>query len=271
MRIRSIMPKFWRSDDVDRMDWGTRLLFIGLWSYVDDNGVGRDRLGDIVGDLFSGDLERDTRETFARVADGLQQLAAGGQIDRYEVDGKRYLYVCKWSEYQRVDRPNKARYPLPTCGNADREELAEPSREARDIPVLGEGEKGRRGEGEKSPQPSVEEAPKRRRATRLPEDFPVTDTMRVWASASAPNAGTRDHDDFCDYWHAKAGKDATKLDWVLTWQRWMRKASDERGGGSGVRGGPRPGPKPGPDERAAEVAAMAARIQARHDAQQIGA
>ena len=63
MRIRSIKPEFWRSDDIDCLDWPTRLLFIGLWSYVDDNGVGRDRESDIAADLFSGDLSRDPRDT----------------------------------------------------------------------------------------------------------------------------------------------------------------------------------------------------------------
>ena len=42
MRIRSIRPEFWASEDVAAMDWHTRLVYIGLWSYVDDNGVGRD-------------------------------------------------------------------------------------------------------------------------------------------------------------------------------------------------------------------------------------
>lgn len=113
------------------------------------------------------------------------------------------------------------------------------------------------------------EAPKRRRATRLPDDFPVTNELRSWAAREAPNAGPRDHDDFCDYWHAKAGKDATKLDWPATWKRWMRKASDERGGPASPRGTrPGQGPKPGPDQRAAEVADLAARIQAQRDAQQ---
>ena len=40
MRIRTIKPEFWRSDDITALGWATRLLFIGLWSYVDDNGVG---------------------------------------------------------------------------------------------------------------------------------------------------------------------------------------------------------------------------------------
>jgi hypothetical protein len=147
MRIRSIRPEFWRSDDIDRLDWPTRLLFIGLWSYVDDNGVGRDRESDIAADLFSTDLSRDPRETLARVADGLQHLANGGQIVRYTVEGRAYFHVTAWEKHQKIDRPNKDRYPLPTSTNAvTRETLDEPSRVSRETPSTGEGEKGRRGE-----------------------------------------------------------------------------------------------------------------------------
>ena len=46
MRIRTVKPEFWRSEDVSRLPVADRLLFIGLWSYVDDNGVGVDRVLD---------------------------------------------------------------------------------------------------------------------------------------------------------------------------------------------------------------------------------
>jgi hypothetical protein len=35
-----------------------------------------------------------------------------------------------------------------------------------------------------------------------------------------------EHDKFCDYWHGKAGRDATKVDWVATWRNWIRTAAD---------------------------------------------
>lgn len=152
MRIRSIRPEFWRSDDVDALTWDERLVFIGLWSYVDDNGVGVDKLASICADLFAGDLEREPRETFARVETALSTLFANGLIQRYTVDGKAYLFVTTWETHQRVDRPGKSRYPLPTSENAViREHVATPSREFRDTPSTGEGEKGRRGEGNTRP------------------------------------------------------------------------------------------------------------------------
>jgi hypothetical protein len=138
MRIRTVKPEFWTSEDIAALDWDARLIFIGLWSYVDDNGVGRDVEKLIAADLFP--LEDDPRETLARLARGLRALVAGGQITRYEVDGKRYLYVNAWN-HQKIDHPSKGGcYPLPTCENAvTRPDDDPPSRESRETvaPVPG--------------------------------------------------------------------------------------------------------------------------------------
>lgn len=149
MRIRSIRPEFWRSDDITALDRDDRLLFIGLWSYVDDNGVGLDKLADITADLFAGDLEREPRETFARVSRGLASLFERDLIARYEVDGRAFLHITNWQRHQRIDKPGKSRYPLPTSENVViRESVATVSRNFREPSTPGEGEKGRRGEGD---------------------------------------------------------------------------------------------------------------------------
>lgn len=35
-------------------------------------------------------------------------------------------------------------------------------------------------------------------------------------------------EDFRDYWSAKVGQDACKLDWMATWRRWVRTAKERR-------------------------------------------
>ena len=47
---------------------------------------------------------------------------------------------------------------------------------------------------------------------------------------------------FRDYWHAKAGKDAVKLDWLKTWQNWCRREAERVGSKKGpdLLGGPTP-------------------------------
>jgi hypothetical protein len=171
MRIRSIKPEFWTSEDIAALDWPTRLLFVGLWSYVDDSGVGRDSDKLIKAALFP--LEEDPRETLATVSRGLQNLSEGGQITRYTVDGKPFLYVNAWESHQRIDKPNKARYPAPTCENAViRDTLATSSRDTRETPAPGAGEQRSRGTGE---QGTLATAPPPR-ALAIP-DAPTSQTL----------------------------------------------------------------------------------------------
>lgn len=145
MRIRSIKPEFWRSEDIAALPIPDRLLFIGLWSYVDDNGVGPDRESLIAADLFADDLSRDPRDTLARISEGLRRLSDSGLITRYTVENRRYIAVTTWGQHQRIDKPNKPRYPLPTSENA---EFATPSRHSRENPAPGTEEQGNRGTGE---------------------------------------------------------------------------------------------------------------------------
>jgi len=62
-----------------------------------------------------------------------------------------------------------------------------------------------------------------RRASRLPATFePDWDFAAGLGFGSAEAA--IESDKFRDYWTAKAGRNATKLDWAATWRNWMRNA-----------------------------------------------
>lgn len=149
MRIRSIKPEFWRSDDIDALDWETRLVFIGLWSYVDDNGVGIYKMANIVSDLFAHDFYRDPNATLSRVSEALTHLESRSMIDLYKVDDREYIYITNWERHQRVNNPNKPRYPLPTSENADPiEDLSRTDSGSREGVPPGAGEQRNRGTGE---------------------------------------------------------------------------------------------------------------------------
>lgn len=113
MRIRNVKPEFYRSDDIDRLTWEQRFFFIALFSYVDDNGVGRDRLPDICADLFAGDFSVEPTETLGRVRQSLAVLESARLIVRYKVESKPYLFITGWDHHQYVKNPNKERYPRP--------------------------------------------------------------------------------------------------------------------------------------------------------------
>jgi len=229
MRIRSIRPEFWSSDDVTALSWDTRLIFIGLWSYVDDNGVGRDVDKLIVADLFP--LEEDQRGVLKRVHGALTELSGRLMLDRYVVEGKPYLHVASFDTHQVINRKSKGRYPLPTCTNTDstpetHDTLTEPSVSPQVKSPIGEGEKGRRGEGEKA------------RGTRIPDPFNITPEMLAWAGAKTPNIDVdKITEKFIDYWRAVPGQRGVKLDWVSTWRNWMRDDNDK----AGPRAAARPG------------------------------
>lgn len=236
MRIRSIKPEFWTSEDIAALDWNTRLLFIGLWSYVDDNGVGRDVERLIVADLFP--LEDDPRDTLATVSRGLASLAARRLIARYTVNGRPFLHICTWDKHQKIDRPAKPRYPLPTCADAPiRDTLATPSRDLRDSLDAGTGEQGNRGteeQGNSETTTSSRARTARSTATRVPDPFPLTDDLKTWARTECPGVGMSEHERFMDYWRGVGGAKGRKVDWEATWRNWMRRAQDE---GRGHRAG----------------------------------
>jgi hypothetical protein len=63
----------------------------------------------------------------------------------------------------------------------------------------------------------------------LPEEATITSMM-----AEFPNVNfTRETASFVDYWHAKAGADACKLDWNATFRNWIRRSADRQPGGNG--------------------------------------
>lgn len=166
MRIRSIKPEFWRSDDIDALDWDTRLVFIGLWSYVDDNGVGIYKMPNIVSDLFAHDFYRDPNATLNRVSEALTRLESRSMIDLYRVGDRDYLYITNWERHQRVNNPNKPRYPLPTSENSEPiEDLSRSDAGASETLSPGTGEQRSRGTGEQrtsssAKPPAVAEPPR---------------------------------------------------------------------------------------------------------------
>jgi len=116
-RIRSIKPEFFTSETLARVPKSARLTFIGLWTYADDNGVGPDNFRLITAALYP--LEEDVNGTLVEVIEELRLLEHVGVIQRYSVDGKRFLFIKSWDEHQKISHPAKPRYwrPMPGDGN----------------------------------------------------------------------------------------------------------------------------------------------------------
>lgn len=92
-RIRTIKPDFFTDTDIAELDPMTRLFFIGLWCVVDREGRAEDnpkRLKALVFPYDDFDAEL-----------SLDDLEQRKFIDRYEVDGRRYLLVRTFAKHQR--------------------------------------------------------------------------------------------------------------------------------------------------------------------------
>jgi uncharacterized protein YdaU (DUF1376 family) len=64
---------------------------------------------------------------------------------------------------------------------------------------------------------------------RLPDRWELPDPWLRWALNTRPDWNEertlRESLIFRDHWHAKAGKDANKVDWQATWRNWIRRAT----------------------------------------------
>lgn len=91
-RARNIKPGFFKNEDLAECSLGARLCFAGLWTLADREGRLEDRPKKIKGELFAYDsIEVDPL---------LAELAAWDFIRRYEVGGKRFIFITKFLEHQ---------------------------------------------------------------------------------------------------------------------------------------------------------------------------
>lgn len=70
----------------------------------------------------------------------------------------------------------------------------------------------------------------RSRGSRLPKEWTLPAEWKVWAITVRPDLDAdAEAAKFADYYHAKAGKDASKVDWQATWRNWIRNARQKPG------------------------------------------
>src|SRR5690242_2251136 len=101
-RIRTIKPEFPQSETTGRLSRDARLLFIQLWTVVDDEGRTRAASRMLASLLYPYDDDAPKL-----IEDWLAELERQDCIRRYDVDGDRYLEIVNWLKHQKIDRPSK--------------------------------------------------------------------------------------------------------------------------------------------------------------------
>lgn len=67
------------------------------------------------------------------------------------------------------------------------------------------------------------------RGTRLTKDWILPKDWGIWAEGSGMSRADiiKESEKFRDYWIAKSGSHATKMDWEATWRNWVRKHMED--------------------------------------------
>lgn len=127
--------------------------------------------------------------------------------------GRLLLTICKYEVYQSSDMPSGTAPEAPT-GTAGAQQGHSRGTEKE------EEKKGRR----------EKEGRAQARAARLPADWTLPDDWKAYALSIGLDEVSikREALEFSDYWHAEGGQKARKVDWKATWQRWARRALEDR-------------------------------------------
>lgn len=110
-RIRTIKPEFFTSLTIESLSLEQRLTFIGLWTYVDDEGLCK-----YDPRLIRAALWPLSERTAEDVASDIRGLTAASLITHYVVSERSFLSVNGWSEHQRINRKTASRLPKPSEG-----------------------------------------------------------------------------------------------------------------------------------------------------------
>lgn len=255
-RTRTIKPDFPQSESVGRLSRDARLLFIQLWTVCDDSGKSRASSRALASLLYPYD------DDAKNLIDAwLTELESEGHIHRYEVAGSSYLKVTKWLKHQKIDNPSKPKFPDPIEPSR---ETIEPS---RNLSSPREPSCNVSGNVSSLPSPPPSSPPsssplnnpssspstsppsssiplslaslaaspsangRAKRATRIADDWKPSEknTSDAKAEGLTEREIDRQASIFIDYWKAKGGQNATKLDWDATWRNWVRRTANDLG------------------------------------------
>ncbi|MFI5000011.1 MAG: hypothetical protein ACHQK9_09040, partial [Reyranellales bacterium] len=97
-----------RSPSMSRVSRDARLLFVLLWTIVDDEGRCHAALDDLAQVLYPSDFDASIY-----LLAWLDELEREDCIERYTIDDLDYLRIVHWQKHQRIYHPTPSHLPPP--------------------------------------------------------------------------------------------------------------------------------------------------------------
>lgn len=237
-----IRQGFWSSPNHPEDPWA-RLLFMAMWNFADDYGVGSCNPRELLGFAFPND--RKITEDYLEAL--LKDVGTAYGVRYYTSGGRPYYCIPSWAAHQKVPHPSKSRNPGPDLADCSpdhgQHELSRDSHESGMTTTLGSPqipatlsdkykEKVKEKEKVKDPPPSsggrrgVVSNQETSIGTRLAEDWrppaDVVDRLRARYPTALLDVIL---DEFINYWTALPGPRARKLDWSKTFTNWVHRCA----------------------------------------------
>ena len=213
-RSRNIKPGLFQNEYLAELPFETRLLFAGLPCYADREGRLEDRPKRIKMSMFPADsLDVDTM---------LCDLERAGFIQRYVVDNIKYIQIVNFSKHQKPHQKEQASIiPSNDLGSVKQQPRQLPAALVTDsLNPLTDSLNPSRAENTRKPKKT---------GKRLPKNWQPSKELLTWAMTERTDLDIkRVIDSFTDYWIAKTGSAATKLDWDATFRNWVRNEKSNR-------------------------------------------
>lgn len=234
-RARNIKPGFFRNADLVELSFEARLLFIGLWTIADREGRLEDRPKQIKMELFPADNMD---------CDGLlNDLQKIGVIDRYEADGKGYIQVLNFSKHQNPHKDERASTIAPKC-RYEESTVQAPCEHSATSEVVGLIPDSlllipdsliaeSKADGDSCESPSQPPSKNKKKSDSIGRRFTDQDALKpewvAYCNEVRPDLDPNSvFEDFRCHWLSKAGADARKTNWDLTWQGWVRRQHNKQ-------------------------------------------
>ena len=205
-----IDPEFWSDEKIGNISPESRLLFIGMWNFADDEGIIKSRPEYLRSIIFPyDDIKVSKMETL------LQELVSQHLVYPYEIGGQHFILIVNFLKHQVINKPVPSKYPKPTTPL--------PEDYGSTTTPLPSQEK-RREENIKEVKIREENIPAlTKNAYPSLNDVTEADMQEIADRYQIPIAFVRSkYEDMCLWVGEKAGRDRGR-NWKLTLMNWVKK------------------------------------------------